>query len=233
MPRPAGAWATMPTVRAAYQAAAGQVDGGDGTGLGGTAPRPPADPVPWLLTIASGDTGSRGGLRRPASARSSPSVTGPHTRPALVGSVRVLACSDVRGGAGIRRAELVALLSLGTDLGLGQPLEHMIRACLIALRLADSVVLDGFRARRRVLAGLLPWVGCHTDAYEQAKWLGDDLTVKRDAHYGYDFGRPGPAAFLLRNVGGTGLPILQRARAGARFLGDGRRALAALAEPGH
>jgi hypothetical protein len=38
--------------------------------------------------------------------------------------------------AGVRRAELVALLSLGTDLGLGQPMEHMIKACLIALRLA-------------------------------------------------------------------------------------------------
>ena len=28
--------------------------GGVSTGLGGTAPRPPADPVPWLLTIAAG-----------------------------------------------------------------------------------------------------------------------------------------------------------------------------------
>ena len=41
----------------------------------------------------------------------------------------------------IRLAELVALLSLGTDLGLGQPMEHMIRACLIALRLGER--LDG------------------------------------------------------------------------------------------
>jgi len=41
--------------------------------------------------------------------------------------------------ARIRLAELVALLSLGTDLGLGQPMEHMIRACLIALRLAERL----------------------------------------------------------------------------------------------
>jgi len=33
----------------------------------------------------------------------------------------------------VRLAEVVALLSLGTDLGLGQPMEHMIRACLIAV----------------------------------------------------------------------------------------------------
>ena len=42
----------------------------------------------------------------------------------------------------VRRAELVALLSLGTDLGLGQPMEHMIRACLIALRLAEGAAID-------------------------------------------------------------------------------------------
>src|SRR6478752_1040041 len=50
--------------------------------------------------------------------------------------------SPVPRSAEVRLAELVALLSLGTDLGLGQPMEHMIRACLIALRLAESASLD-------------------------------------------------------------------------------------------
>ncbi|HET7543607.1 MAG TPA: hypothetical protein VFK05_27230 [Polyangiaceae bacterium] len=39
----------------------------------------------------------------------------------------------IRETAGVRLAELVALLSLGTDLGLGRPMEHMIRACLVSL----------------------------------------------------------------------------------------------------
>jgi HD-GYP domain-containing protein (c-di-GMP phosphodiesterase class II) len=128
-------------------------------------------------------------------------------------------------------AELVALLSLGTDLGLGQPMEHMVRACLVALRLAEHVGLD--RSERTVVyySGLLAWVGCHTDAYEQAKWLGDDLAVKRDAHYGYDLGRVVPAtAFMLKHIGGAGRPLLDRARVTVGFLGDGRRSLAALAE---
>jgi HD-GYP domain-containing protein (c-di-GMP phosphodiesterase class II) len=134
-------------------------------------------------------------------------------------------------GPQVRRAELVALLSLGTDLGLGQPMEHMIRACLIGLRLAESTALDDAERGVVYYSGLLAWVGCHTDAYEQAKWLGDDLAVKQDAHYVYDFGKPGPAAaFMLKHLGGAGLPLLQRARTGARFLGDGRRALAELAE---
>jgi HD-GYP domain-containing protein (c-di-GMP phosphodiesterase class II) len=137
----------------------------------------------------------------------------------------------VRAPAQLRLAELVALLSLGTDLGLGQPMEHMIRACLIALRLASYFDLD---ARERAVvyySGLLAWVGCHTDAYEQAKWFGDDLRVKRDAHYAYDFGKPSAtAAFMLANLGGAGQPLLERARVGAAFLGDGIRALQSLAE---
>ena len=41
----------------------------------------------------------------------------------------------------IRLAELVAALSLGVDLGFGQPMEHVLRQCLIALRLAECVGL--------------------------------------------------------------------------------------------
>src|SRR5947209_12090312 len=89
----------------------------------------------------------------------------------------------------VRLAELVALLSLGTDLGLGQPMEHMIRTCLIALRLGDHVGLEGSHRAAVYYSGLLAWVGCHSDAYEQAKWLGDDIAVKSDVHYAYDMGR--------------------------------------------
>jgi len=110
-------------------------------------------------------------------------------------------------------------------------MEHMIRACLIALRLAGTAAIDDAERGVVYYSGLLAWVGCHTDAYEQAKWLGDDLAVKRDAHYGYDFGKAAPAAaFLVKHVGGAGLPVRQRALAGVQFLAGGRRALAALAE---
>src|SRR6266536_5489681 len=115
----------------------------------------------------------------------------------------------------VRLAELVALLSLGTDLGLGQPMEHIIRECLIALRLAERLELDESERVIVYYSGLLAWVGCHTDAYEQAKWFGDDLALKRDAHYGYDFGRPTQAAaFMLKNIGGPGRPVVERARVG-------------------
>jgi HD-GYP domain-containing protein (c-di-GMP phosphodiesterase class II) len=122
-------------------------------------------------------------------------------------------------------AELVALLSLGTDLGLGQPMEHVIRECLIALALADRLGLD--EADRVVLyySGLLAWVGCHTDAYEQAKWFGDDLAVKADA-YTYEIRRPvSAAAFMFKYAGGAGRPLAERARTAVAFVAGGRHAI--------
>ena len=46
------------------------------------------------------------------------------------------------GSDRVRLAELVAALSLGVDLGFGQPMEHVLRECIIALRLADRIGLD-------------------------------------------------------------------------------------------
>ena len=131
----------------------------------------------------------------------------------------------------VRLAELVALLSLGTDLGLGQPMEHMIRACLIALRLGERLGLGESERGVVYYSGLLAWVGCHTDAYEQTKWFGDDSTLKRDAHYHYDMGRVGPAiSFMLKHVGGPERPLATRTRVGVGFVGDGLRSMKALAE---
>ena len=43
----------------------------------------------------------------------------------------------------MRLADLVAALSLGVDLGFGQPMEHVLRECMIAVRLADRIGLEG------------------------------------------------------------------------------------------
>src|SRR5215813_14381126 len=101
-------------------------------------------------------------------------------------------------------------------------MEHMIRACLIALRLAESTSLDDAERRVVFYSGLLAWVGCHTDAYEQAKWFGDEAALKSDAHYRYDLGKVGPTiSFMLRRIGGAERPLLARARIGAAFPGEG------------
>ena len=114
------------------------------------------------------------------------------------------------------------MISLGTDLGMGQPMEHAMRQSLIALRLAERLGLD--EATRGVVyyVGLIGWVGCHVDAYEQAKWFGDDMALKSDALHVDMAGVPA-RAFVLSHVG-AGRGLLERARLGVKFVGDGRRA---------
>ncbi len=118
----------------------------------------------------------------------------------------------------VRRAELLAVLSLGADLGLGQPMEHVLRECLIAMRLGARVGLNETERVTVYYAALLTWVGCHVDAYEQAKWFGDDLAFKSDFPL---VDHPG-TGFVLKHLG-AGRPFLDRARLGVTFLGDGRR----------
>ena len=118
--------------------------------------------------------------------------------------------------ADVRLAELLGVLSLAADLGMGQPMEHVLRQCLISLRLAQRLGLD--EADREVVyyAALLAWVGCHVDAYEQAKWFGDDMALKADVRrVDFDTAAAGPL-FMLRHLG-AGRPRLERARLGVAF----------------
>src|SRR3954469_21869206 len=78
----------------------------------------------------------------------------------------------------VRLAEIVAALSLGIDLGFSQPMEHVLRQCLIALRIADWVGLEDETRAAVYYSALLVNVGCHSDAHEQAKWFGDDIALK-------------------------------------------------------
>jgi HD-GYP domain-containing protein (c-di-GMP phosphodiesterase class II) len=131
-------------------------------------------------------------------------------------------------GTRVRLAELVAMISLGTDLGTGQPMEHAMRQSLIALRLAERLGLD--EATRGVVyyVGLIAWVGCHVDAYEQARWFGDDVALKADARRVDMAGVPA-RAFVMSHVG-AGRGLIERARVGAEFIGDGRRAVGEMME---
>jgi HD-GYP domain-containing protein (c-di-GMP phosphodiesterase class II) len=127
-------------------------------------------------------------------------------------------------GDKVRLAELVAALSLGIDLGFGQPMEHVLRQCLIALRIAERVGLDEEERATVYYTALLIGVGCHTDAHEQAKWFGDDLDLKSDK-YDYEFRSIRGAVAGLRKLG-AGHPALARFRIGFEFVISGQRELA-------
>ena len=123
--------------------------------------------------------------------------------------------------APVRLAELVAALSLGIDLGFGQPMEHVLRQCLIALRLAERLGLDEEQRADVYYTSLLINVGCHSDAHEQAKWFGDDFASKA-IKYDHE-----PRSLRMAATGlsylGRGHPPLHRFRLGLEFVLSGRR----------
>ncbi len=130
---------------------------------------------------------------------------------------------DGEGDSGVCLAELIAALSLGTDLGLGQPMEAVLRECVLVRGLGE---LYGLAKAEQLVAfwvALLAWVGCHGDAYEQARWFGDEIAAKADL-YAVDFAGMDKARYLLGHLG-AGEPPARRARTALEFLVAGRAAM--------
>ena len=134
-------------------------------------------------------------------------------------SVSRVTSAGASGREQLRLAELVAVLSLGIDLGFGQPMEHVLRQCIIALRLAERIGLADSERMVVYYTALLVNVGCHSDAHEQAKWFGDDIALKSSK---YDYERGVRAAAATMRLVGSGNPPLHRFRVGLEFALSGR-----------
>jgi HD-GYP domain-containing protein (c-di-GMP phosphodiesterase class II) len=124
-------------------------------------------------------------------------------------------------GEGVRLAELVAALSLATDLGLGQPQQHIIRQTLIALRIAELEGLSDDERAAIFYVSLLAWVGCVADAHEMGKWFGDDLTVRADSYLVDMTGLP-MMRFMIGHVA-SGSSAIRRFTMIGRFLAGGSK----------
>src|SRR5436309_5194356 len=122
---------------------------------------------------------------------------------------------------GLRLAELVAAFSLASDLGLGQPMEHVLRSWVIAARLSDHMGLDESDRAALYYVTLLAWVGCVAETPELARWFGDDIAFRADGREVDLAGLP-MLGFMLRHVG-AGAPALQRIRLGATLVVTGGR----------
>jgi HD-GYP domain-containing protein (c-di-GMP phosphodiesterase class II) len=122
-----------------------------------------------------------------------------------------------------RLVEVVAAFSVATDLGMGQPMEHGFRSCLIATRLAERLdVTDDDRSSVYWVA-LLAMAGCTADSSEMSELFGDDIEFR---HALYDIG-PSQFAlprYFLSRAGAGGGPV-QRVRARGSLLRTGMRAV--------
>lgn len=124
-------------------------------------------------------------------------------------------------GDGVRLAELVAALSLATDLGLGQPQQHIIRQTLIAMRIAAMQGASDDEQAALFYVSLLAWVGCVADAHEMGKWFGDDMAVRADSYLVDMTGLP-MMRFMIGHVASGSSPIRRLTMIG-RFLAGGSK----------
>jgi HD-GYP domain-containing protein (c-di-GMP phosphodiesterase class II) len=81
------------------------------------------------------------------------------------------------GGEQVRAAEVVAAMSLASDLGMGFPFEHGLHSTLVASRLAESLRVDPATASQTYYACMLSHAGCTADAHVTAEVFGDSLTT--------------------------------------------------------
>jgi hypothetical protein len=78
----------------------------------------------------------------------------------------------------VRAAAVVGALSLATDLGTGQPLEHAMRTAVLAVRLGALAGLGGEILRDTYYTALLHSAGCTSDGHEQLQVYGDDIAAR-------------------------------------------------------
>lgn len=81
----------------------------------------------------------------------------------------------------LRLAELMAALSLATDLGMGQPLEQSLRTCLLAIGVAERLGMEAEERSTIYYVALLRFLGCTADAHEAAAMAGGDEIALRAA----------------------------------------------------
>jgi HD-GYP domain-containing protein (c-di-GMP phosphodiesterase class II) len=120
----------------------------------------------------------------------------------------------------VRVAEVLAALSLATDIAMGQPMEHGLRTCLLTERLATSLELASDAVHDAYELALLRWVGCTAHAFELSGWFDDEISAHgRSATF--DFGRPADVLVDLVRHAGAGRPLPDRVRTVAGALAGG------------
>ena len=111
-------------------------------------------------------------------------------------------------------------LSLASDLGTGQPVDHGLRTCWLSLAVADALDLDEAMRSCVYYVALLRFVGCTSDASETAMLAGGDDIAFNATMAPMLAARSGDATrFFVRHLGEE-LPLHRRVGRVARALAN-------------
>jgi HD-GYP domain-containing protein (c-di-GMP phosphodiesterase class II) len=121
---------------------------------------------------------------------------------------------------GLRLADILAALSVATDLGMGQEPEKAVRSCLVATHLARACDLPEPAVRDVFYTTLLQHLGCTAPAHEWSYLFGDGLATSPQAERTDGADRQEALALLISAGRGMGV---RRFRHLARTVAAGKQ----------
>jgi HD-GYP domain-containing protein (c-di-GMP phosphodiesterase class II) len=120
----------------------------------------------------------------------------------------------------VRLADLLAALSLISDMGLGLPPENAMRSCLVGTALARAIDLDDAEVAEVFYTSLLQHIGCTGYAHETYLVWIDDIAANRAARR-TNFADPKDLFKSYLPTLTQGMSARQRARIAANFVTKG------------
>ena len=124
-------------------------------------------------------------------------------------------------GSGVRLMDLMMSLSVATDLGFGQPPEHMLRSARIGMRLGERLGLEPADLATLYDVNLLTYVGCPVYGDWASVMFGDDIDFRANE---FDIDLAGfPAMVYMLRRSGYGTPLHNRAKQMAILMATGGR----------
>jgi len=129
-------------------------------------------------------------------------------------------------GGRFRLAEVVAVLAMATDLGLGLPMEHAVRACLLSTEIGRRAGLGRGELSDVYYLTLLRMLGCTADSGYYADLFSDEVAFSRDTQH-LDYGDPDGFGRWVMESFAAGRPADERQRMIGklfRYTPDQRRA---------
>lgn len=77
-----------------------------------------------------------------------------------------------------RLSDVMAVLSTATDLSMGQPINHALTTCVVAMRLGDALGFDDTQLHDVYYESLLRYIGCNAETTWLASLVGDEIALR-------------------------------------------------------
>ena len=124
--------------------------------------------------------------------------------------------------SGVRLTDVVATIALAADLALGQPLDHVLRACSLATSFAEHLGVSDEDRTTAYWVSLFTSAGCTGISFELSDIFGDDIALR--AELGRATSTLGFARVILGRAG-SGRSMLGRTRVRAELLATRMRSV--------